>query len=667
MQHIKLNINYLSVILFFLPFFSTAQISPQEAISQMTHGINLGNTLEPPYEGDWGNPPTQEYFFDMYQKEGFNFIRVPVRWDKHIGTTSPFKIDETWFKRVEQILDWGLARGLFMVVNSHHDDWIKNNYANAVTRARFDSLWSQVAVRFKNKSEKLIFEICNEPLTITKTQNDEMHQRAIDIIRKTNPTRLLIFQGIDWGGSDALINAAIPNDPYVIGSFHSYDPYLFGLEGQGTWGTASDISAMRAKFQKVEDWSNENNIPVFLGEFGSLKTCDYNSRMKHYKTYMELAETFGFAPTAWDDGGNFRIMERQAKSWDMDIKDILAHSSLLSPRMPKLSIFQDTIVKLDWTNPAADYDSIYIERKTSVTATYSRIARLKGDAVTYSDPELPQNKEYFYRVIAHYNSTGNLYSYPQKIFLPTYIPKEPAQRQLFLGQAIAIPGRLEAENFDIGEDGLTYHDSDLKNITGDYRPNEPIDIYNLGNGGYFVIDNYPGEWLEYTVNVAQKGSYDISAGIAAFSGGGTFQIKIGANESEIIKAPTTYSWINTKTVNFSMNLEAGQQIMRLTFIEKPLFYIDFLEFNRVIPVGISSPPTDQSFSMYQFQHELIFNLGTGSSTGSLNIYNILGSTVKTIRVDNTNFRISTQGMRPGIYVVQLVSGNKKFSKKIAIQ
>ena len=388
--------------------------------------------------------------------------------------------------------------------------------------------------------------------------------------------------------------------------------------------------------------------------------------MKHYKTYMELSETFGFAPAAWDDGGNFKILYRQTKTWDDDVKDILAHSSLLSPRVPRLSIFQDTIVKLDWTNSATDYDSIYIERK-NVGSTYKRVAALKGDAVTFSDIKLPQNKEYIYRVIAHHNSsTTDLYSYPQKILLPTYVPREPALRQLYTGQPLAIPGRIEAENFDIGEDGLTYHDSDTKNVTGGLRPNEPIDIYDFGNGTYYVIDDYPGEWLEYTVDVAVKGTYDINAIIAAFAGGGTFKLKIGSVESDIIKAPTTYSWVNTKPSNFSMNLEAGRQIMRLTFIDSPLFYIDYMEFKRIIPVGIS-PINDNHFSIFQQQQELIFNLETNEPVETLKIYNTQGSVVKTIQNPGSNFRISTQGIQPGVYLIQVISENQKFSKKIVIK
>ncbi|MDP3433217.1 MAG: cellulase family glycosylhydrolase [Bacteroidota bacterium] len=659
-------IRFILAILIGIPVFVSAQISPKEAISQMTKGINLGNTLEPPYEGDWGNPTTQEYMFDMYKKEGFDCVRIPVRWDKHMATTSPYKINETWFNRVEQILDWGLARGLYIVVNSHHDDWIKNGYTSAINRARFDSLWSQVAVRFKGKSEKLIFEVLNEPHGLTKAQNDDMHQRIISIIRKTNPTRLIIFQGHNWGGSDELLTAAIPNDPYLIGSFHSYDPYLFGLEGQGTWGTTSDINALKSKFQKVKDWSVKNDIPVFLGEFGSLRKCDFNSRMKHYKTYVEFSHSFGFASCAWDDGGDFRIMYRSAKTWDDDIKDILTHSSEQSPRLPRLSLVQDTIIKLDWYNHEIGYDSISIERRTS-TGTYLRIGTLNGQSISFTEHQLTRNREYIYRVIAWYNNGTSLYSYPQKILLPTYVPIPPPVRKSYTGQPLAIPGKIEAEHFDEGGEGFSYHDSDSKNTSGGLRPNEPIDIYDLGSGKYYVIDNAPGEWLEYTVNVAQKGSYDITATTAAFEGGGTFRLKIGSAESEIIKAPTTFSWVNTKTVNFSMNLEAGEQIMRLTFLDKPMFYIDFLEFKRIVPVGNSAELNDPGFGIFQNHEDLIISSHSSKQIEIINLYNILGTLVKTIESPGTSFRLSTLDLRDGVYVVQLISGKEKFSKKIVIQ
>lgn len=664
MRPIHLPVKIFILLLFAIPAFVSAQLSPKEAISQMKKGINMGNTLESPYEGDWGNV-AQEYWFDTYKSAGFDFVRIPVRWDKHLGTSFPYVVNETWFKHVEQVIDWGLTRGLYVVVNTHHDSWIKDDYDNPINQARFDSLWSQIAIRFRNKSEKLIFEICNEPQGVmTKAQNDDMHQKAINVIRKTNPTRLIIFQGIDWGGSDALINAAIPkNDSYLVGSFHSYDPWPFGLEGTGTF-TTTDANNLKAKFQKVKDWSVKNNIPVFLGEFGGMGKCEYNARMRQYKTYMELSETFGFSPCAWDDGGDFKIMYRSTKSWYDDLKDILTRSSLLSPKAPRLAIVQDTIIKIDWTNPAADYDSIYIERRTA-SSTFKKVAALKGNSITFSDFQLKGNMDYYYRVIAHRINSQDIYSFPVKIFLPYALVKD---RKPFTGQAIAIPGKVESENFDIGGEGFTYHDSDLKNTTLAYRPEEPIDINDMGNGVYYVIDNYPGEWLEYTVNVAEKGLYDITASIAAFAGGGTFQVKIGNVQSEIIKAPSSYSWTKTKPVTFSMNLEAGTQIMRLSFIDKPLFYIDYLDFiknNATQSVSLNS--LKGGLILYQKNGELMINSEMNQTIEELKIYNSLGSLIKTIRKPSTSFKMTTQGFQSGVYLVQATYQNQKLSKKIILQ
>ena len=662
MHNITLPVKILIMVLFAIPAFVSAQISPHEAISRMTKGINMGNTLESPNEGDWSNGPAQEYYFNTYKNTGFDCVRIPVRWDMHLEKMAPYTVNETWFKRVEQIIDWGLARGFFIIVNSHHDDWIKDTYDNPINQARFDSLWSQIAVRFKNKSEKLIFEICNEPVNISKANTDEMHRKAINIVRKTNPTRLIIFQGTDWGSSSGLINAAIPNDPYLIGSFHTYDPWPFGLQGTGTF-TSADANALRAQFQKVKDWSVKNNIPVLLGEFGGTSKCEYNSRMRQYKTYMELVETFGFASCVWEDGGEFKIMNRSAQTWYDDLKDIVVNSSVLSPKTPRLQILQDTIVKLDWLNPATDYDSIYIERRTG-TSTFQRIASLPGNAITFSEHQLKGNIDYFYRVVAHYStSSTDLYSYPLKIFVPFTLK----DRRPYTGQAIAIPGKVETENFDFGGEGFTYHDNDLKNVPQGYRPDEPVDISDMGNSVYFVIDNYPGEWLEYTVNVANKGLYDINASIAAFAGGGTFRIKIGAVESEIIIAPTTYSWVKTKQVSFPMNLEAGIQNMRLTFIDKPLFYIDNVEFIKKTATGNAPILSADAFTIFQDKDELIVSADLDLPIEDLKIYNILGTVVKTVKHSETNLRISTIGFHSGVYIVQLSSRSHKLSKKIIVQ
>ena len=118
-----MNKFYITLLLLHSFYFQnlSAQLTPQQAVAEMGRGINLGNTLEPPREGEWNNGPAQESFFDAYVEAGFSNIRIPVRWDLHTGNSAPYVINSTWMNRVEQVLDWGLERGFYITLNGHHE------------------------------------------------------------------------------------------------------------------------------------------------------------------------------------------------------------------------------------------------------------------------------------------------------------------------------------------------------------------------------------------------------------------------------------------------------------------------------------------------------------------------------------------------------------------
>lgn len=639
----------------------SAQITPHEAIRQMQKGINLGNTHEPPTEGGWNNPKAQEYYFDLYKDAGFSCVRIPVRYDNYTGKTPPYKISETWLNRIEEVAEWGLKRGLFIVINTHHDDWIKSSYT-AANKARFDSIWSQIAVKFKDKPEKLIFEIINEPHGLTKAQNDELHARVLSIIRKTNPTRLVIFQGHNWGGSDELITAAIPNDPYLIGSFHSYDPYLFGLEGQGTWGTATDYNQLENKFKAVSNWSVKNNIPVFLGEFGSLKKCEFNSRMRHYRAYVELSQKYGFASMAWDDGGDFRIMERQQKTWN-ELKDILIYTSAKSPS-PAVRVYRDSIIALSWVNRVTDNDSIVIQRRTGSSQNYSKLATLKSDAVAFEDVKPAMNQTYTYCVIAHYNDTAGLYSQPVQVFFPTWV--KPV-RVPFKGSPHEIPGTIEAEDFDKGGEDFTYHDSDVANIPGKYRPDEGVDIYDRLGTGFHIGNAITGEWYEYSVDVKTEGLYTFTAHLATIYNGGKFQISVDSVQSEIISVSTTQSYLNTKPFSTEIYLYPGKQILRFTVVANPIFNIDKMEFDlKTASRFFETEPDRKLFELITTHNEIIITQNSNQELSEVGLYSITGSLIKMVKNPGFQTVIQTATLPAGVYIIQAASSSGRYSEKVII-
>ncbi|MEN0007049.1 MAG: glycoside hydrolase family 5 protein, partial [Bacteroidota bacterium] len=395
----KLPLLFIPIFLLFTQLL-LAQLTPQQAIEEMGRGINLGNTLEPPSEGAWNNGPAQEAYFDAYLEAGFSNIRIPVRWDKHTMNAAPFTVSEIWMNRVEQVVDWGLERGFYITLNGHHEDWLKNNYGNATLRARYDSIWVQVAERFKDKSEKLLFEIINEPKGMSVAQVDDLNQRILGIIRATNPTRLVIYGGNEWANSEQLLTAAIPEDDFVIGYYHAYDPWQFSGEGLGTWGTPNDYQQLTNKYQSVKNWAVANNIPIHHSEFGAVHAADFNSRMRIYAHNVEQCIAKGFAFSVWDDGGNFGILNRATNTWPVE-KDILMHYHEDSPNQIISSLISDgeaPAILVEWNNRASDNGAIILERSVAATSGFTTIATLPADANSYTDMDIGEGQTYPYRM-----------------------------------------------------------------------------------------------------------------------------------------------------------------------------------------------------------------------------------------------------------------------------
>jgi aryl-phospho-beta-D-glucosidase BglC (GH1 family) len=333
-----------------------AQLTPQQAIAQMTRGINLGRCLEMAYEGEANT--IQEFYFEDIKNAGFNFVRVPIRWDQHTSATAPYTVDAAWLNRVQQVVDFGLKRGLIVIINSHHDRWILEdaNYT-AEEKARFDAIWAQVSDRLRTNSANLIFEIANEPLALSLSQVNQINASVIPIIRSNNPTRLIIYSGNGYTSVAQMKAATRPNDSYVMATFHSYDPWDFAGEGSGTWGTAADKQAVTNRFNDAAAWSQQYDIPVLLGEWGTVGWCDPASRADFIATYAQQAARTGIAPCVWHDFGWFGIYypnNSPANRWS-NVKDLIMANTQPAPVFnPPITItdisVQSNALNLAWTS-----------------------------------------------------------------------------------------------------------------------------------------------------------------------------------------------------------------------------------------------------------------------------------------------------------------------------
>lgn len=321
-------------------------------------GINLGNDLDAwpegtavwtkDPEGSWTNGVVaQKYFFDDYKRMGFDSVRIPITWgpsgSTRIGAASSYTIDTAFLARAKQLAGWALDAGLTVVINAHHEDWIRTKTGSELTNQipRFQAIWTQIAAAFKDWPPQLVFEILNEPHdSITNAEVSNLNATILNnAIRPTNPTRVVIVGSNSWNSKDSLVASdfALPGDsanggPHLIATFHNYNPWSFAGQSSGTWGSAADKSAMANDFAKIAAWSaNHANIPVYMGEYGV--TFVYNgartnldSRAAWYSYVYQAARAKGFSMAIWDDFGDFKIYDRSRRSYDASVvPTVVAH------------------------------------------------------------------------------------------------------------------------------------------------------------------------------------------------------------------------------------------------------------------------------------------------------------------------------------------------------
>jgi hypothetical protein len=264
-----------------------------------------------------------------------------------------------------------------------------------------------------------MFEMINEPYPMSSENVTTLNAQVLKLIRRTNPTRIVLFSGYMWSNSDQLVTAAIPDssDHYLMGYYHSYDPYPFGLIGTGTYGTASDINATKAKFDQVTSWSTRNNIPVVLGEFGYIDTAGYNSRMCAYGTVVDQALTHHVPAFAWDDGGDFPIYNRYTYGFN-EVKDILIHVSPESPNGLKISQAPNHSIMLQWHNRNPENDSIVVERRLR-NGSYDAIGKVSSTDSVFIDSTTSAGMSYYFRLSIIKQDSVEIQSYPIMVTVST--------------------------------------------------------------------------------------------------------------------------------------------------------------------------------------------------------------------------------------------------------
>ncbi len=411
--------------------FETAE----SAVNSINAGWNLGNSLDScgewiglysdgkpaSYETAWGNPVTTKKLITAVKKAGFNAIRVPVTWSEHIDSNG--NIDKEWLDRVQEVVDYVISQDLYCILNVHHDagsdGWIKaTSDSYNKSSKKFAGLWKNIAVRFKDYDEKLIFEGFNEILDSKNSWGDastsdaykavnDFNQLFVDTVRKTggnNAERNLMVQVYSGSCSEKALNGfELPTDTaknHLIIHSHNYDPQGFtALEASWTtvtdkWGTDADKAAFDKLFERLGKFTEKQGAPMVIGEFAANYKNNDDSRKAYANYFVSAAAKYGIKCFWWDTGDMALFDRSKCTVTHPEVVKALTNYSAkktdsktssknteASDRPVVTAKKSTSKVTLKWTEVDGAY-AYRVYQYNPTTKKYTRIKTIKGTSCT---------------------------------------------------------------------------------------------------------------------------------------------------------------------------------------------------------------------------------------------------------------------------------------------
>ena len=393
-----------------------------EATRLMGNGINLGNTLEAcdnnvgiktntplSYETHWGQPKTTQTMIDGMKAAGFDTIRIPVAWMTNATHLyeGDYTIDADYMDRVEEVVRYARKAGMYVIINDHWDGGWYGMFGSesAETRAlameAYKGMWQQIAERFRDYSDYLIFESANEELggrfdensplycsdsVVTYLNDDEryaltneINQTFVDVVRATggnNATRFLLIAGystdIDQTCDDRFQMPKDTVDSKLMVSVHYYDPWSYcgasSAVSATKWGKVSDYEYMDQQLAKMTKFT-EAGYGVVIGEYGALPCSDglKDNTLAYHTAFLDACTKYNLTNCLWDCSGLYKRVsqtfadddilamyqeKRQANEEGQDYADVqaaaAAEAAAAAAEAP-VTFLQDAVVVDDQT------------------------------------------------------------------------------------------------------------------------------------------------------------------------------------------------------------------------------------------------------------------------------------------------------------------------------
>lgn len=305
------------LLLFQFPLSIHAQSIAWQRANKMGKGMNLSwmdqrwNGTDEEDQRDYLDLDKLPYIKEQIQlmhKFGFKLLRFPVCFELWYDKEAPYKLLKSeYYQALDSVIKWTGENKMQLIIDNHHGTLITANLQSDTKR--ICAIWNDVARRYKNSdAERILFEIFNEPHQITQEAWVQTAEEIISAVRKQSSHHTLIVGASEWNGWKALQNSTPFADTNIIYTFHFYDPFLYTHQGASWAGEAAsttgipypyrskdmpkiDVKAastwamgafneypkegnyesMNNKLNSVKEWSKDNMVPIFCGEWGAYK------------------------------------------------------------------------------------------------------------------------------------------------------------------------------------------------------------------------------------------------------------------------------------------------------------------------------------------------------------------------------------------------------------
>lgn len=394
------------------------ELNAAETIKEMGVGTNLGNTMDghssfTPAETAWQSAITTKEYITALHDAGYNTVRIPVTWGNMIDDENGYSINENWMNRVQEIVDYCIEQDMYAIINIHHDgaeqlSWLRVGADDIdAVMEKFECVWRNIAERFKDYDEHLIFESMNE-ITCGKTESTKNSSQAVNYdtpiivnfnqlfvntVRSTgsNNTKRWLAAVSHYANNGSNSAFKLPED-----SYNDSNRIMFALH------IYSDINGVLDRLKTTYNKFGNKDIPMYLGEYGRTLSTDtvsesgYNDpfRANYSEITNRACQVYGICPVVWDQGfgtegeyqtGLYSYWNRtELRPIFKTITDAMARGTLLEPSEKNL--------KFDFSDITYDAKTgVKVTEMTNITPSAESVNMTVGEYKTLTATAEPSN------------------------------------------------------------------------------------------------------------------------------------------------------------------------------------------------------------------------------------------------------------------------------------